>query len=546
MDIGFSEIIRIGFADGLLWFPFVLGVGLLFTYFKEIDVSVDGIAVISGIGCAFVWRSSESYMLSIISGIMIGIVCSTIVCFMQTIFRIPSLMAGIIFSLIAHAISVLLIGESLVLPNTHLITGFGIVQWWQIILVFGIILLSLFFYNTRFGIAARKLGNGSVVNTVYSAGLLKWSGYALSGFLYGIGGSIYAHSQGMAKSGGSFEFLLVSLSAYLCTVKIWDIIAWTINVVGGLKSFLKNTLSSNKQIIESIIYSPAIKALIGAILFETLLFFTIANSPNPLLWKLIFASLLLLALAKLDLQIPIKLSHIRGNDKIKELKIKDISVHYDIGSEQRKVFINASCDFSLGINLIRGANGTGKSTLLKTIAGNVNLNGGRIMYNGHDLNHIAKHLRPCFLLQQNPMDTLAPDLTVIENLFVAFDHSTPFTFGFGGQKVLAVLLSELKKLGVSPIKPESDLFWQKPVITLSGGEAHCVALYCALLSGAQVLLVDEPTTGLDVENFKKLTSIIAALASRHIILLTSHDSRVDAIANKKFIVGSGKITLNEG
>jgi hypothetical protein len=63
MDLDLANIIRIGLADGLVWFPFVLGVGLLYTYFKEIDISVDGIAVLSGIGCAFIWRLSGSYLL---------------------------------------------------------------------------------------------------------------------------------------------------------------------------------------------------------------------------------------------------------------------------------------------------------------------------------------------------------------------------------------------------------------------------------------------------------------------------------------------------
>lgn len=544
MDVSLSDVLRIGLADGLVWFPFVLGVGLLYTYFKEIDISIDGIAVLSGIGCAFVWRMSDSYILSILTGVSIGMLCSTIVCTLQLAFRISALMTGIIFSLVAHSISVLFIGESLVLPNTHLIAGFGAVRWWQFVVVISVTLLTLTFYNTRFGTAARKLGNGCTVNTVYSAVFLKWSAYTLSGFLYGLGGAMYAHSQGLAKSGGSFEFLIVSLSAYLCTVRISDISTWAFRQIKGAQARISQTLNPKIHIFQQIVNSPAIKALFGAILFETLLFFTIATSPNPMLWKLIFALLLLFALAKPDLLTSLLPSRIHRINELNKLSIRNLTVCYDIGSERREVFNQASADFTLGVNLIRGPNGSGKSTLLKTIAGIVNSREGKLSYNGHDLLRINRHVRPCFLLQQNPMDTLASELTVAENLFVALNQITPLTLGFNKHSVFTELNMQLQHLGVSILKPESDLFWSKSVITLSGGEAHCVSFYCALLSGAPILLADEPTTGLDIENFQILTTIMQALASDRMILLTSHDSRLLSLADRHFTVGAGSITEN--
>lgn len=237
MEIELSQIVHIGFADGLIWFPFVLGIGLLLTYLKEIDVSIDGIVVISGIVSAFLWRSYESYELSLLGGTITGLLGSSVVSAMQILLRIPGLMAGIILSLIAHSLSVLLIGESLVLPDTQLLSGFGVIEIWQVVLVVVLAGLSVFFYNMRFGMAIRKYGDGSLVNTVYSANLLKWSAYLVSGGLYGLGGALYVHSQGVAKSGGSFEFLIIALSAYLCTVRLGDLFHKVVSLVTWVNRF---------------------------------------------------------------------------------------------------------------------------------------------------------------------------------------------------------------------------------------------------------------------------------------------------------------------
>lgn len=543
MEANLSDILRIGFVDGLIWFPFVLGVGLIYSYFKEIDISVDGIAVLSGIGCAFVWKQYDSYTLSILAGILCGITGSTIICILQTTFRVSGLMAGIVFSLAAHSLSVLLIGESLVLPETRLITGFGSIQWWQIPLTIFLGMFTFVFYNTRFGLSARKLGSGCEVNTVYSKFFLKWSGYAISGFLYGLGGAVYAHSQGMAKSGGSFEFLLVALAAYLFTERIGGVLLKQSIFIKARYNLFKNKFDGSLQLLFQILSSPAVKALVGALFFETLIFFTIANAPNPMLWKLIFAFLLLISLIKPNFQTPLRRGQAVKKSKMNKLSVKNVSVTYDIGSERREVFNTASAEFYEGINFIRGPNGTGKSTMLKSIAGIVKPIEGQVYYDGRDLLRVPQQDRPSFLLQQNPMDTLASDLTVAENIFVALHQASPLSLGFNKNKSLSHLILKLESVGVSPIKDPTDPFWNKLVVALSGGEAHCVAFYCALLSSAPILLIDEPTTGLDYVNFRRLKTIMKVLANDRIVLLTSHDNRVATLADRQFMVGKGKIIL---
>lgn len=541
MDLSIGNILLIGLNDGLLWFPLVLGIGLLYEYLKEIDVSIDGIVILSGIATAFAWQETASFILSISVGMATGLASATLVCALQIFWRIPGLMAGILFSLVAHALSVLFVGESIILHGTRLLTRFGEIALWQVILAVILGGATVVFFNTRFGIGIRKLGSGCHVNTVYSSSLLRWSAYACAGLLYGLGGALYAHSQGMAKSGGAFEFLLISLSAYLCTTRVFDFV---IQLFGKLRQANVRSSQGMSPIVHAffgIATSPAVKAFVGAFLFETVLFLTIAFTPNPILWKLIFALLLVIGLARwgdLPRLLPCSTGPVLQTHKF---SLHDLHVCYDIGTERRDVFVNSSAVFGTGINLILGPNGTGKSTLLKTIYGEIQQRSGRLIWNEQELSHCASHQRPIYFMKQNPMDSLSPELSVSQNLFLANRVARTWEIKFSYRGIVSTLQEQLAIHGLNTIYGKADPFWDKPVRTLSGGEAHCVAAYCALMADAKILLADEPTTGLDLKNFDELTKLFRILAEDRIILLTSHDHRVDELARSRYTVGNGKI-----
>lgn len=170
--------------------------------------------------------------------------------------------------------------------------------------------------------------------------------------------------------------------------------------------------------------------------------------------------------------------------------------------------------FSLDIHLrsdalcvgLTGPSGSGKSTVLEAIAGLRTINGSRIVINDRVLDGLRPAERKTGLLMQSPH--LFPHLNVTENL----------TFGLGrGAQIFS--LDEI----VDWLDIRSLL--SRPVRHLSGGEQQRVGLGRALLSGPEVLLLDEPFSALDVERKGDIARGLTIMLRRAQIpcLIASHD-----------------------
>jgi len=130
-----------------------------------------------------------------------------------------------------------------------------------------------------------------------------------------------------------------------------------------------------------------------------------------------------------------------------------------------------------------GPSGSGKSTLLRIIAGLLTPTTGTIILNSQDISHVPTHLRSVGMVFQD--NQLFPHLNVYDN--VAFG----LRMAKIDKRVIAERCQELLDLvGLTEAAKQS-------VSTLSGGEAKRVALARALAPSPQVLLLDEPLTGLD-------------------------------------------------
>ena len=157
-----------------------------------------------------------------------------------------------------------------------------------------------------------------------------------------------------------------------------------------------------------------------------------------------------------------------------------------------------------------GPSGSGKSTLLRVIAGLLTPTTGTIILNDQDISCVPTHLRSVGMIFQD--NQLFPHLNVYDNVVFGLRMAK------ADKRVIAERCQELLDLvGLTEAAKQS-------VTTLSGGEAKRVALARALAPSPQVLLLDEPLTGLDKELHDRLAQDLQRIlhATSTTALLVTH------------------------
>lgn len=177
-----------------------------------------------------------------------------------------------------------------------------------------------------------------------------------------------------------------------------------------------------------------------------------------------------------------------------------------------------------------GVNGAGKSTTINIICGQLSRDSGNITIDGHDLDKdldvIKSELGVVF--QTSVLD---PALSVYDNL-----ESRAALYGIKG----AEFKKRLAKL--AKILDFKDLL-SRPVGKLSGGQRRRIDIARAIIHQPKILILDEPTTGLDPQTRKTLWSVIANLREydHMTVFLTTHYMEEAAEADHVIVIDSGKI-----
>ena len=210
-----------------------------------------------------------------------------------------------------------------------------------------------------------------------------------------------------------------------------------------------------------------------------------------------------------------------------ELKLTGLTKRYG-----QKVALNGfTYTFNEGIYGILGANGAGKSTLMNLITDNVKRDGGEILYNGTDVLKLGNEFRS--LLGYMPQQ---------QGLYESMTAETFLTY-----------MARLKRIPGRNIKDEitrvlaltnlSDVRHAK-IYSFSGGMKQRVLLAQAMLGEPKVLILDEPTAGLDPKERVRLRNYIFELSKNRIVLLATHIvSDIEAIAGDIILMKEGKIMM---
>ncbi|MDD2212989.1 MAG: ATP-binding cassette domain-containing protein [Oscillospiraceae bacterium] len=211
------------------------------------------------------------------------------------------------------------------------------------------------------------------------------------------------------------------------------------------------------------------------------------------------------------------------------LEVADLSKHYG----DKTALDHISVTFAPGLTGLLGPNGAGKSTLMNLIADNVKRESGTITYGGQDILTLGQTFRQ-----------LLGYMSQEQGLYEQFS-AREFLQYMANLKGLprAAARTQIEQL-LQTFHLQRDA--HRKLGGFSGGMRQRVLLCQALLGSPRVLLLDEPSAGLDPQERLNLRGYLANLARRRVVLLSTHiASDVESIASQIVLLSQGRL-LTEG
>ncbi len=211
------------------------------------------------------------------------------------------------------------------------------------------------------------------------------------------------------------------------------------------------------------------------------------------------------------------------------------NVSYSYKNSQKPAVAEVTCDFDKGkLYAVIGPSGSGKSTLLSLLAGLDLPSEGDVVLGDETTRSLDldKYRRESISMIFQAFQ-LFPLLTATENVC--------FPLELIGHKLAEAKPRAQELLASVGIEPDE---MKRFPTNLSGGQQQRVAIARALASGAQIILADEPTGNLDVENTMLVMEILKRLADEQgrCVIVVTHDADVAAMADVVYRMKDGYLT----
>lgn len=194
-----------------------------------------------------------------------------------------------------------------------------------------------------------------------------------------------------------------------------------------------------------------------------------------------------------------------------------------------KALKGVSFTLTPGVNGLLGPNGAGKSTMMNILSGNLSQTSGRITFNGEDIRNMGKEFRKRlgYMPQQQ---ALYPGFTAAQ--FLGYMASLR---GMGKAEATDAVHRVLRQVALEDVAT-------RKIKTFSGGMKQRLLIAQAILADPDVLVLDEPTAGLDPKQRIAIRNLIASLAERKIVIVSTHVvSDIAGIAKEILLLKQGEL-----
>jgi len=212
-----------------------------------------------------------------------------------------------------------------------------------------------------------------------------------------------------------------------------------------------------------------------------------------------------------------------------KLEIRNLSKTYPNGVQALK---NVSLTIGKGMYGLLGQNGAGKSTLMRSIATLQDADGGSIDFNGIDVTEQPEELRK--VLGYLPQEFGVYPNVSAEELLMHIADMRGITNKLELKEQVAALLQKVNLYDVR----------KKRLDSYSGGMKQRFGIAQALLANPKLIIVDEPTAGLDPMERNRFYNLLAELGEDAIVILSTHIVEdVSTLCNDMAIIGNGEVLL---